>query len=298
MGRGYSEALARSHREHAEVITRRGRGRRVHRQPQSAEEFYSQTLERLHLLQRHSHGYAEQGDAVGAIASQWAADVVALQSVAWERIVVTSRSGQRSLFDVGERVLATMISGDSTHQVPVDTELGAATAAELVRALRDMILSQADDALADEVAVRWDDLAHLEALPAPRPADLAEHASRRLGELDPVDYVMARRTEARTAMAEARSARVRGDLAGAIEASYRSDMLALDAYLVDSAERLGDSSLLTAQVRWDLAMASVAKVGVVPEDIHQAAATVRSAVEAILGLGEAERLEACWERVD
>lgn len=256
---------------------------------QTAEEFYSQSLDRIHLLVGGSRAHAEAGDAVGAVACQWAADVVTVEAVAWERIVVVSRTALRALFDVGERVLNGLMAADASE---------GRSAADVILDHRQVLLAAVDPSLAYDTSERLTSLDHLQGLAPPTSADYSQAANTRVGGLDPHDYVAMRRQDAGQAMVRSRQARVRGDLPAAIEAAYESDMMALDAYLVESALAWGDTSLLTVLVRWELAAAAIGRLPAVPEDVPGATRAVRDAVASVLGAEEADRLDGVWEKVD
>ena len=258
---------------------------------QTAEEFYSESLDRIHLLADASRAHALNGDGpsvIAAIADQWAADVITMQAVAWERIVVVSRTAHRSLFDLGERVLGTLLA---TPPEP------AHTAADVVASHRRALVAAVDPALAEDVSERFAVLDHLAQLPAPSAEEYAAAAESRLGGLDERSFVQSRVAESRQAMARSREARVRGDVAAAITAAYEADMLALDAYLVGSARAWGDSALLTVYARWDLATAAIGRLGTVPDDLRGASAAVRGAITSVLGSAEGSRLAEAWESV-
>ena len=66
----------------------------------SAEEFYVDLLARVNVFTDRSRAYANAGQVEAAVVSQWGADVLTLQSVAWERIVVVSSAPQEPLVQV------------------------------------------------------------------------------------------------------------------------------------------------------------------------------------------------------
>lgn len=255
--------------------------------PPTAEEFYSQSLERLHLLNELARGHAERHEILEALVTQWAADIVTVQAAAWERIVVVSRTAHRSLFDLGERMLNGLV-GETLGS-------GVADAAGQAQFLRRALVASLDEDLAAESVARFASIDYLVGLPAPSMLAMSAMAQQRLGGLDPADFIAARLEGSRAAMSRSHAARVRGEISPAIEAAYESDMLALDAYLVDSAIRLGDDHLLSAFVRWELAAAAISRLGSVPSDVFGAAQAVRDAIGTILGVEERERLGRVWQ---
>lgn len=113
-----------------------------------------------------------------------------------------------------------------------------------------------DNDLRVELLARYLPLDHLDLLPAPTAGDLSRAASARLGGLSPAKFVTDRRKQAAASMTEALASRVRGETVSAISAAYQADMSTLEAYLVESALAIGDTSLLLVQLRWDLAIAA------------------------------------------
>lgn len=87
-------------------------------------------------------------------------------------------------------------------------------------------------------------------------------------------------------MQRAQGLRVRGDTAGALQESYEADLLALEAYLLESAVAAGDSGLLTVSIRWELAIAAITRVDALPADFTRAVMRMREAM--CSGLAESD----------
>lgn len=249
---------------------------------QSAEEFYSALLHRGHVLGAAAIEYAAAGDALMAMLLQWATDVSVLQAVAWERIVVVTHAPQTPLFALGDKLMRGFDEpGDAS--APRDAHA-------LVSALRTSALASVDADLAEDVASRWADIAFLSGL-EPITGTVRE---RRLGDESVSTFLEHRRVEAQARMQVASQARIRGDVVEAITAAYESDMLTLEAYLVESAETIGDEDLASVSVRWELASAGLRALPQVPTDIVSAVSLVRTTVVTALGQADGARLARTW----
>lgn len=254
----------------------------------SAEEIYADLLQRVHVLTPMSVSYAAQGDSANAVLCAWAADVATVQAVAWERIVVVTHSPQTPFFALGDRL---------TRALRESLEQGSgafASARELVQNMRGRMLDAVDDDLADDIVGRFSSLDHLASFEAPTPDRLREASHARLGGLRAGIFIAQRRADAQVRMRDALADRVRGDINGAISAAYEADMLTLEAYLIESALAIGDTSLLTVQVRWDLAVAALTRLAGVPDDFGQAISIVRQTLVASVGSGDGARLARTW----
>lgn len=266
--------------------------------PWSAEEFYVDLLARVNLFDELSRTYAGTGQVEAAVVSQWGADVLTLQLVAWERIVVVSRAPQEPLFEIGTRALEGMGSGDlaiAVEDMPTREAAANPTAAGLVRAARAAMMRAIDDDLRSELMARLHPLGHLQALRAPHAADFLAAARARLAGMEPEEFLRMRRADAAARIAHAKQS---GDIAAAISAAYEADMLTLDAYLVESALAIGDTMLFTVQLRWDYATASVTRLAGVPADLREAVALVRRTLARSLGAADGARLERTWIPID
>lgn len=268
--------------------------------PWSAEEFYVDLLARVNLFTELSRSYADAGRTEAAVVSQWGADVLTLQSVAWERIVVVSRSPQEPLFEIGTRALKGMGVGDLTMAseavlAPAAAAKANPSAAALIRAAREAVMRGLDDDLRGEAMARLRPLDHLEGLRAPQSADFIAAARARLAGMEPEAFIRQHRADAAARMAFSRQS---ADLAAAISAAYEADMLTLDAYLVESALRIGDTMLFTVQLRWDYAAAAVTRLAGVPADLREAAVLVRRTLARSLGAADGARLERTWIPID
>ena len=260
----------------------------VHDDDISAEEIYADLLQRVHVLTPMSVTYSEQGDVANAVLCTWAADVATAQAVAWERIVVVTHSPQTPFFALGDRLARALREG-------LEQRRGAyASARDLVQAMRTRLLEAVDADLAEDITTRFGSLDHLASFEAPSTERLRESGNSRLGGLQAATFISQRRVEAQSRMRDALADRVRGDTNGAISAAYEADMLTLEAYLVESALAIGDTHMLTVQVRWDLAVAALTRLAGVPDDFGQAVSVVRQTLVASVGSGDGARLARTW----
>ncbi len=260
----------------------------VHDDDISAEEIYADLLQRVHVLTPMSVTYAEQGDISNAVLCTWAGDVATVQAVAWERIVVVTHSPQTPFFALGDRLARAL-------RESLERGAGAfASARDLIESMRSRMLEAVDEDLADDIGARFSSLDHLASFEAPTPDRLREACQARLGGLRAGIFIAQRRADAEERMRDALADRVRGDINGAISAAYEADMLTLEAYLVESALAIGDTALLTVQVRWDLAVAALTRLAGVPDDFGQAVSLVRQTLVASVGSGDGARLARTW----
>lgn len=248
----------------------------------TAEEFYSRCLANAQVLEHAARRRAASGDSVGALADAWGADVSMLQAVMWERILVASRTPQRQFFQVAEAIVRGL-------RVPAPAGTSAATLGRIVAEGRERMALAFDESLAGEMAARWPDITYLEAVPAVSDADVAEAAGERLEGMSAASFVERRRTQAAALLLDAQAHRVRGQISDAIQRAYEGDFKALEAYLVDSATRVGDTELLSVTVRWDLAVHAVTELPGLPSDFPGAVAAIRAALATAVGEADGHR---------
>jgi hypothetical protein len=251
---------------------------------QSAEEFFGGLLSSSLILHRASVEHAANGHLVPAVACELGSDLAALESVVWERLNILPSAPQRQYFRMAGKVVAGL--QDPQTWPAADDE----SAAAFIAAMRESMLGALDPALASDVTERWPDVAHLASLPAPSQRDFQEAVNERLEGRSPGQFIDAKRAAARTSMAESRSLRVRGDIAGAVHSAYASDSVALEAYLVQSAALAGDTALLTVIARWELATYAIAQLSILPDGFLAATTLIRETLAAGIGDADGERL--------
>ena len=256
----------------------------------SAEEFYSQCVANARTLEQAAMSYASQGDAVSALATAWGGDVFAVQAVLWERILVMSTTPQRQFY----RVADALFSGLNQPTPPL---VDRPTCRDVIRAARDGLLAECDPALRSSIESGWSGLSYLATVEAPTMADVEESVQERLNGLTPAAFVVQRRREAAAAMAVAQSERVRGETVSAVQSAYESDFLGLEAYLVESSVAVGDLSLQSVIVRWELASTAVGQLAGLPDGFVPAVQRIREVLGSCLADADAVRLRDSLEPV-
>lgn len=251
----------------------------------TAEEFYGRCLANAQVLDSAARRRVSEGDLVGAFADAWGADVNMVQAVMWERIIAAASAPQRQFFRVADAIVSGLRSALGEADRP-------ATLGDCITQARERMALSFDDELAREMGRRWPDIAYLQALSAVDDDATAAFVHDRLLGLSPNEFVHRRRAEAAAVMLEAQTHRVRGETSEAIQAAYQSDFAGLDAYLVDSAVAVGDDSLLTVTIRWDLAAHAVNELPGLPDDFTRAIAVIRGAIAAGIGEADGRRLVA------
>lgn len=249
----------------------------------TAEEFYSRCLGNVATLSAASRRFAESGDSVQALALAWGADIYGLQAVVWERLQVASSYPQRQFFRVAEALVAEIGAG-AASDAPADS------AADLLRSMRAQMLNACEPDLREGVERAWGDAGLLSGVPWPSAADFEASVTQRTGGIRVAGFVSSRRTAAATAMAEAQALRIKGMTVPAIQGAYDADLLATEAYLVESAASTSDAYLLTVPIRWELATTAVASLPGLPDGFTAAVARIRETMAAALGDADGYRL--------
>lgn len=257
----------------------------------TAEEFYSRLLGNAAVLDEAARRHAAEADAVAALACALGADVATLESVVWERLNIAPRSPQRQFFQVAD-ALTSQLAGDAADPSAGDgaDPQDRQSIADVIAATRQRMVAAFDETLAADVVSRWPGIDYLAEVPAPTAPEIDAAATQRLDGMAWRQFVLSRRAAARTTMLEAQARRVRGEIAEAIQLAYESDFLGLDAYLVESAEAVGDRSLFTVATRWALAVGSVSELSGLPSDFREAVTEIRAAMGGGLGEADSDRL--------
>lgn len=238
----------------------------------------------MHGLTTSSVQHAERGEVVEAVITQIGADIANIELVSWERIVVTSPTPQVPLFDIASKIAAGMSVVDAQQLAK------AKSAAAAVKLVRDALMSTIEFDLASEIVSRQLSTDHLASTPMFTDSELHDAIARRLDNKEPEAFIVSARADALSLSNDARDLRLRGDTRAAIATAYRADMRSLDAYLVESALAIGDTSLLTVLTRRELAVAALARLGSVPDDFKAAVSQVRQTLMLSLGWADGERL--------
>jgi hypothetical protein len=83
----------------------------------------------------------------------------------------------------------------------------------------------------------------------------------------------------------------------ALAQARQADLASFEAYLVEAATAVGDDSLATVDLRWDIAMSAVAGITDAPEALLDAVHQVRDVLLAAVGPAEVDALRARFEPV-
>lgn len=250
------------------------------RRSQTAEEVYAQCIVNTQVLDAAARRQALEGDAVGALTLAWGADVYAVQGVLWERIIGAAAATHRQLYRAADALLRGL------RGVAPGAFVTTSSCADVLLQARNRLLAECDDVLAAAIATAWNDHSFLGALSAPTAEDVQAAARRRCRGRATLAHAASLRDDSRAAMQRAQGLRVRGDTAGALQESYEADLLALEAYLLESAVAAGDSGLLTVSIRWELAIAAITRVDALPADFTRAVMRMREAM--CSGLAESD----------
>ncbi len=246
----------------------------------SADAVYSQTLHRARVFERASRREAAAGQALRALIFAWGADISLMQTSLFERVVLGRKASIRQYFAEAQTLLAAF-----------DTDLPDGGSSESMAQMQLRVREQLFRALPRDLAVditgRLPDITYLTSLRAPSRDQM--RARERLQGLTVEQFCAHRRREAQELMLEAVNARARADAAAA-DLAYRSDVLSLEAYLVETAQLAGDKGLWTVELRWELASCALAELMDIPEDFVAAVTAVRDALARGLGEPDGTRL--------
>lgn len=256
----------------------------------SPEEFYSQCVSNAHALDAAARRLLAEGDPTAALACAWGADVFTVQAVLWERVLVAAPVPARKYFRAAEAMFAGATARPGSAAV-------LTSGAEALQAGRALLLADFDADTRAEIGEQWPDPGYLRGVPVPTADELASAVSIRLQGLGVEGFVAARREEAQAAMVEAQALRVRGETAAAVQAAYDADMLAFEAYLVESAAAAGDAMLLTVTIRWELAVVALAGMAGLPEGFVAAVTAIRDALGGSMVDADADRWRAALIRI-
>jgi hypothetical protein len=236
-----------------------------------------------------SRSYAARGDVRLALLSMWAADVMVLQSLLWESGLGSAPDPDAQLIAVGQALEASLRAEADATDRP-DSPLSA-----LQRA-RTAMMSTFDESVHTMLLQRFVQVGHLDGLAAPAPgaAKLAQQA--RLGERSPQELAADLREAAADCMAVS-AAMIRSGLTpDAIAQARMADLASFEAYLVEAALAVGDATLATVDLRWDIATSAVAGMHV-PDGLSDAVYQLRELLVGCVGPAEGDALWATFEHV-
>jgi len=247
--------------------------------------YYSALVERGNRLSLASRRLAADGSMIEALACQVGADLAVVQAVMWEQLIMLSSNATAQLLAQATPVFQSMfdsLNRFSNDAVPVEA---------LLLRMRTEVVKAVQPGQARELESRFADLDHFDSSHAITEIALQDWRTQRVGMLAVEEYVKLRRVESVARMGHAQEHRVSGATAKAIAAAYESDMLALDAYLIESALACGDVHFFTVVVRWELAVESVSALQGVPEGFHSAVTAIREVILSVLDGGDKQRMK-------
>lgn len=224
--------------------------------------------------------HAAEGNAVGAFACAWSADLATIQGAVHARLRQDAGAPRRDYF------AALQSCAQALRSLPEQSASIAAALDEARTHMADSLSSLPGEPL----ALDFPDTGRLAATPFPAPQDLAAARGRALDGLTPEDFVVSRRSKAHALMVRAQSALLSGEHRDAIAVAYQSDMTALDAYLVSSAKAAGDTDLISVIARWELVSKRMAGIASLPLDFDDATRAIRAALSGALGEPDGSRM--------
>lgn len=240
------------------------------------------------LYVRVSRAAAAERDPRVAAGAAWAADVLQVQALLWERAPADSAIADRRF-----QAVATAVGAAVCGSADAAETAQARDAREVVVTARRRLLGVFDAPAAALVAERLTDLEHLAELPPapgramPSPAGSLHWRAQEIG----ADALVA---QLRTAAADGRviaeallAAAYRADAAQQV---CLADLADLEAYLVEASVAVGDVDLLLADVRRAAVVLILSETAERPVDVAAARAGVWAAARAALPPAEVERL--------
>ncbi len=250
----------------------------------TAEEFYARRQAHAATLDAAARAFATHGDAVDALACAWGADLAAVQSVLWARIVVGSRTPLVRYYQAGEAVIRAV-----SQRGPAEDAYPDSSAEHVIVGARRRLLRAFEPRLSREIDARLPSVDYLGTIVAPTREQVTATVSRRLMGMPWSTFVSSRRQDGAAALAQARSQLADGDVAGALRHAYDADSWLLAAYLVESAMAVGDEDLFTVTTRWELVNAAIEALPSLPTDFDAAVGRLRTTIMRELGEADGAR---------
>jgi hypothetical protein len=256
----------------------------------AADELHDDATAKIGIYARSSQRYAAEGDASLAIMAAWAADVHALQALLWDRGLKASTRPDAQFFAVGSAV------GRALARY-ADAPPATTSARHALEAAREGLMAAFDPSVHELLAARFIDLDHLDSLPHPCPGAGEQATAVRLAGRSVMDLVTELHLTAKDCMAIALEMRAAGRTEDALRHAYLADMASFEAYLIDAASAVGDTWLVTVDLRWGAATAAITALEALPADLVEAVGVIRERLAFVLGPVEAARLSAYFEPV-
>lgn len=236
-----------------------------------------------------SHAYAEVGRTRLSVLAMWAADVQVLQSLMWD-------SGLGDAPDPDAQLAAVAGAVDASLRAQLPGTTAPAEAREVVLAARAALTSAFDESVHALLDERFVALDHLEGVSPPAGVVVEPHQVRSDGRTAP-ELLADLREAAADCMAVAAGMASAGLLRDAVNQVRLADLASFEAYLATAALAVGDTTLATVDLRWDIAMADLDAVRELPADLGAAAELVRDVLVRSVGPAEEDALRSAFEPV-
>lgn len=236
-----------------------------------------------------SQAYAADGRPRLALLATWVADVQILQCMLWESGLGSAPDPDAQLAAVGQAVQGALAEY-------VDRARESSSPRAVVEGAREALTAVFDESVHAQLRERFGPLDHLDGLMVP--AGSADSA--RLTRLDgrtAAELVQDLRVAAADCMAVAAAMRASDDVAEALSQTRMADLASFEAYLIEAAIEVGDTTLATVDLRWDLGTTAVAEVDGLSADPCEAVDRIRAALVYAVGPAEQGRLLAAFEPV-
>lgn len=237
-----------------------------------------------------SRAYAAKGDARLALLAFWAADVLVLQSLLWE-------SGLGSAPDPDAQLAAVARAVDSSLRNDTSEDDGSNTVASALQRARTALMSTFDASVHARLIERFLSPEHLSGLRLPASTAAQDSRQGRLGDRSSQELSEDLRVAAADCMAVSTWMARAGLPDDALAQARQADLASFEAYLVEAATAVGDASLATVDLRWDIATSAVERITDAPDGLPEAVLQVRDALLGAVGPAEADALRATFEPV-
>jgi hypothetical protein len=237
-----------------------------------------------------SRTYAAKGDARLALLALWAADVMVLQSLLWESGLGSAPDPDAQLAAVGRAVDGSLRSITSEPD-------GSPTVTSALQCARTAMMSSFDSSVHARLIERFHSPEHLSGLPLPAASAAQDSRLSRQGDRSSQQLAEDLRVAAADCMAVSTWMAHAGLPADALAQARLADLASFEAYLVEAATAVGDASLATVDLRWDIAASAVDGLTEVPEGLPQAVHQLREVLLGAVGPAEADALLATFEHI-
>jgi hypothetical protein len=234
--------------------------------------------------------YAAKGDTRLALLALWASDVMVLQSLLWESGLGSAPDPDAQLAAVGRAVDSALRSITSAHDE-------SPTATSALQRARTAMMSTFDSSVHARLIERFHSPEHLSGLPLPAASAAQDSRLSRLGDRSSRQLAEDLRVAAADCMAVSTWMAHAGLPVDALAQARSADLAAFEAYLVEAATAVGDISLATVDLRWDIATSAIESITDVPQGLPQAVHQVRDVLLRAVGPAEVDALSATFEPV-